>query len=100
MATRSPKEKETRRRHDVTIQLRAPSQTRDLIDRAAQAVGKSRSEFMLDSARREAEDVLLDQCFFVLDGKSFSTFMDILDNPPKPNAALKRLLTTKSAWEK
>ena len=100
MPTRSTKPRESRRRHDVTFQLRAPSRTRELIDRAAQAVGKSRSEFMLDSARREAEDVLLDQCFFVLDSKDFSAFMDVLDNPPKPNAALKKLLTTRSDWEK
>src|SRR4051794_23551501 len=69
MAKPSLKEREARRRHEVTIQLRAPSQMRDLIDRAAQTVGKSRSGFMLDCAWREAQNVLLDKSVVALDGR-------------------------------
>lgn len=32
--------------------------TRSLIDRAAEALGKDRTEFMLDAATREAQSVL------------------------------------------
>ena len=38
------------------INLRIRDDTRALIDRAAKARGKSRSEFMIDSARRAARD--------------------------------------------
>ncbi|WP_310410031.1 DUF1778 domain-containing protein [Chamaesiphon sp. OTE_8_metabat_110] len=48
---------------DVTINIRAKKNQRDLIDRAAELQGKSRSEFMLESAQKTAQDVLLDQRF-------------------------------------
>jgi uncharacterized protein (DUF1778 family) len=37
---------------------------------------------MIDSARREAIDVLLDQRLFVLDAERHDAFMHALDNPP------------------
>ena len=44
-----------------TINLRASRKQKALIDRAADALGRSRSDFMLDTACREAEAVLLDR---------------------------------------
>uniref|UniRef100_UPI0037BE3A16 DUF1778 domain-containing protein n=1 Tax=Chamaesiphon sp. OTE_75_metabat_556 TaxID=2964692 RepID=UPI0037BE3A16 len=41
---------------DVTINIRAKKNQRDLIDRAAELQGKSRSEFMLESAQKTAQD--------------------------------------------
>lgn len=81
------------------INIRVSSRQRDLIDQAAQAVGKSRSEFMLDSAYREAIDVLLDRRFFQLDPEAYSRFVELLDAPPKPNPALRRLLETPAPWD-
>ncbi len=40
---------------DVTINIRAKQNQRDLIDHAAQVQGKSRSEFMLESAYQKAQ---------------------------------------------
>jgi uncharacterized protein (DUF1778 family) len=87
-------------RRGVTINLRATAQLRDLIDRAARVLGKSRSEFMLDSARRSAEDVLLDQRVFILDDAKFAEFVNILEQPPKSIDNLKKLLSAKAPWEK
>jgi uncharacterized protein (DUF1778 family) len=42
-----------------TISLRVPRQRRELIDRAARATGKTRTEFILESATRAAEEALL-----------------------------------------
>lgn len=89
----------TAHRRGVTINLRAPEPLRDLIDRAASVLGKTRSEFMLDSARRSAEDVLLDQTLFRLEEKKFRQFKGILENPPKPTEELRALLRTKAPWE-
>ena len=50
----------------VTINLRADQVRRALIDRAAERLGKNRSEFMLEAACREATSVLLDQRLFLL----------------------------------
>jgi uncharacterized protein (DUF1778 family) len=84
----------------VTINLRADTATRTLIDRAAEQLGKNRSEFMLEAARREATTVLLDQRLFVLDDKAYAQFTAALDQPPTENRRLRRLLTTKAVWDK
>ena len=84
----------------VTINLRADTATRALIDRAAEQVGKNRSEFMLEAARREATGVLLDQRLFLLDDKAYAQFLAALDQPPVENRRLRRLLRTKAAWDK
>jgi uncharacterized protein (DUF1778 family) len=55
---------------------------------------------MLDSARRRAEDVLLDQKLFILDEEKYEAFLNLLDEPPKPTEELKKLLATKAPWEK
>jgi hypothetical protein len=44
---------------DAAINLRALPQQRDLIDQAAQLLGKNRSDFMLEAACDKAQSVLL-----------------------------------------
>lgn len=82
-----------------TVNLRLQSSARDLIDRAAAVQGKSRTEFMVEAARREAEAVLLDQCFFALGDKAFATFVATLDRPPADNPRLRKLLRTSAPWD-
>lgn len=84
---------------DLSINLRISQNQRDLIDRAATLQGKSRSEFMLDSAYQKAQDVLLDRCLFDVDAERFQKFMDRLDAPVMPNDNLRQLLTTKAPWD-
>lgn len=84
----------------VTINLRADQRKRSLIDRAAETVGKNRSEFMLDAACREATSVLLDRRLFLLDDKAFRRFNEALDRAPTDNPRLRRLLATKAPWER
>ena len=85
---------------DVAINLRANQRQRALIDRAADAVGKNRSDFMLEAACRAADAVLLDRRFFVLDEKAYRRFIAALDKPPADNPRLRRLLTTKAPWDR
>ena len=91
---------EERGSRDVSINLRASRQQRSLIDRAAAAVGKSRSDFMLEAARREAESVLLDRRYFALGAESFDAFLERLDAPPKADARLRRLLRERAPWDR
>jgi len=86
-------------RRDVTINLRASAPLRDLIDRAATLLGQNRSEFMLETVRRRAEDVILDQTLFSLSDEQYQIFLNLLDNPPKPNDELRKLFATKAPWE-
>ncbi|MCA9262286.1 MAG: DUF1778 domain-containing protein [Planctomycetales bacterium] len=84
---------------DATVNLRLQASARDLIDQAAAALGKSRTEFMVEAARREAESVLLDRCFFALGDKPFAEFAAALDQPPAENPRLRRMLTSAAPWE-
>jgi len=83
-----------------TINLRASRNQKALIDRAAEVLGRSRSDFMLDTACREAESVLLDRRYFTLSDEAFKRFTSILDSPPKDNPRLRRLLQTKAPWDR
>lgn len=64
-----------------TVNLRVREDIRDLIDRAAQSQGKSRSEFMIDAARRAAEDGQLDQTLVRVDAETYAHFLNVLDQP-------------------
>lgn len=87
------------RRKEAVVNVRLSRQTRDLIDSAAEAVGKSRSEFIIESARKSAMDALLDQRLFVLEPDEFAKFVAILESPPPPNRKLKALFARKPPWE-
>ena len=88
-----------RPRADTTMTMRVSAQTRDLIDSAAATLGKSRTEFVLESARQHAIDILLDQRVFNLDAQASEGFVRALDNPPLSNDALRALMASKAPWE-
>jgi uncharacterized protein (DUF1778 family) len=83
-----------------SINLRIETNTRKIIDDAAAILGKTRTEFMIESARRQAIDVLLDQRLFMLDPDHYDAFMHALDNPPAPGPKLRSLLRRVPAWQK
>ncbi len=84
----------------LIINLRAPAAKRELIDQAARAQGKSRTEFMLDAASEKAQQVLLDRTVFVLDAKRHRQFVEALDAPLKNSKVLAKLLARKALWER
>src|ERR1700759_2298997 len=81
-----------------SINLRVETHTRRLIDDAAAILGKTRTEFMIERARREAIDVLLDQRLFVLDSDRCDAFLRALDNPPAPGPKLRSLARRVPRW--
>lgn len=87
-------------RETVSINIRAKARQRDLIDEASGRLGRSRSDFMLEAACREAQDVLLDQAFFTADASAFARLQSLLDRPLPPTDKLRRLLKAKAPWEK
>ena len=91
---------ETASRRDVTINIRAWQRQRDLIDEAAAVLGKNRSDFMLETACREAESILLDRRMFVLDEATWERFTALLDAPPRDLPQLRKLLSTPAPWER
>jgi uncharacterized protein (DUF1778 family) len=87
-------------RKDEVIQIRASVETKAILNRAAMLRGQKLSEFMLDSARRQAEESILDQRTFFLDPKVHEKFLAMLDSPAKPNKALRALMKRKPSWER
>ena len=68
----------TRRKDDV-IQIRASAEAKAILNRAAALRGQKLSEFMLESARRQAEETILDQRTFFLDDDAHARFLELLD---------------------
>ncbi len=87
-------------RKDNVIQIRASAETKAVLNRAAALRGQKLSEFMLDSARRQAEEAILDQRIFFLDARAHEKFLALLDSPTKFNKPLKALIARKPVWEK
>jgi uncharacterized protein (DUF1778 family) len=83
----------------TTINLRAPTASRVLIDRAAQLLGKSRTDFMLDAASQKAQEVLLDRTMFALDSAGLKRFTELLDAPLKRSSSALKLLKRRAPWE-
>jgi uncharacterized protein (DUF1778 family) len=82
-----------------TLNLRVKPEDRELIARAAQLLGKTRTEFLLEAGRRAAQDALLDRTLFNVSPQDYARFVERLDAPPAPNERLRRTMTTKAPWE-
>ncbi len=83
----------------TVINIRAKIRQRDLIDQAAERLGRSRSDFMLEVSCRAAEDILLDQAYFGVGEKDFAKFQALLDKPPVVSDRLRRTLSAKAPWD-
>lgn len=91
---------ELRKSRAEIINLRVTHKQKALIDRAAETLGRSRSDFLRDAACREAETVLLDRRYFALSETAFKRFTDKLDKPPVSNPRLNRLLRSEAPSSK
>ena len=89
--------RQTRKRQ--SLNLRIKPEERALIDRAAKMLGKNRTDFVLDAARRAVEDALLDRTILMISPKAYAEFLARLDAPPQPNERLQKTLRTLAPWE-
>ena len=83
-----------------TLNLRIAVAERNLIDCAAGSVGKTRTDFILDAARRAAEDTLLDRALLSVGAKAYAEFIKRLDAPAQPNKRLRSTMQAKAPWVK
>lgn len=81
------------------LNIRIKPQVRELIDRAAEVAGKNRTDFVLDAARRAAEDTLLDRTVLTVSPAVYRQFLARLDAPPRPNKRLRKAMQTPAPWE-
>ncbi|NNH68225.1 DUF1778 domain-containing protein [Rhizobium laguerreae] len=83
----------------VALNMRIKPATRNLIDRAAEMLGKTRTDFMLEASERRAEEVLLDRTIFTVSAEVYAEYLARLDAPTQPNERLKRTTSTKAPWD-
>jgi uncharacterized protein (DUF1778 family) len=80
------------------VNLRIRLVERNLIDRAADSVGKTRSAFIVEAARRAAEDTLLDRAMLSVSAEAYAEFLKRLEAPPQANARLNRTMQIIPPW--
>jgi uncharacterized protein (DUF1778 family) len=83
----------------VPLNMRIKPATRNLIDRAAELLGKTRTDFMLEASERRAEEVLLDRSVFTVSAEIYAEYLARLDAPAQPNERLRRTMSSKAPWD-
>jgi len=81
-----------------TLNLRVSSTERSLIDRAAAALGITRTDFILSAARQAAEEALLDRALLSVSPEAYEAFLARLDAPPGANERLRSTMQAKDPW--
>ncbi len=82
-----------------TLNLRIKPEERDLIDMAAKIQGKNRTDFILEAARKAAEEALLEQHIWGVSPETYAEFIALLDAPAQPNERLKKTMQASVPWE-
>jgi uncharacterized protein (DUF1778 family) len=82
-----------------SLNLRVPPDVRALIDQAARALGKNRTEFILEASCRAAEEALLDRALLRVDADAFAAFQARLDRPAAPNDRLRKTMQAAAPWD-
>ena len=93
--SKSPQNAKTR----PQMNLRVANQDRALFDLAAQALGTTRSEFMLNASRKAAEEALMGRVLFPVDQSTWDEFRRILDAPHTNKKGLSKLKSAPIPWQ-
>ena len=78
---------------DVRIDLRASSNQKNLLEKAAELKHISLSSYILSSSLNQAQIDLIENETLSLSEKDRDLVMSLLDSPPEPNEALKGLFS-------
>ncbi|MCB0262300.1 MAG: DUF1778 domain-containing protein [Calditrichaeota bacterium] len=72
------------------IQIRVEPEKKSILKQAALGLGVNLSKFVLDASLKEAEKIIEEQISITLKQEEFERFFQALENPPEPNAALRK----------
>ena len=89
----------TKRRKEYRLSMRLPQGDNDVIDRAAELRGRSRTDFVRDAAVRAAEEVLLEDTLLRMSPKGFSALMAVIAQPAKAVPELVEVIQRTAPWE-
>jgi uncharacterized protein (DUF1778 family) len=99
--TRMPPRQPTQRpSRSARLGLRATPEQEAVLRRAAEASGKSLTDFILDSACLAAESALLEQLVFMVSNRRYDALLQLLDRPASRSAGLRELLDKPPPWDK
>lgn len=92
--------KDTAIRKTERQEVRLTLAQKEILAHAAAISGKNVSDFILESSVLAAEMAILEQRVFVVSGKEFEWWEDLLDAEPKSNPGLDRLFEKPLSWSK
>lgn len=84
-------------RAEERLSARVPSNVRELIAQAAQAVGATVNQFLVQSAVEKATEILERERVISLSSRDAATIFDLLENPPQASDALKEALRSRES---
>jgi uncharacterized protein (DUF1778 family) len=76
--------------HNTRLDVRLPEEQKKLIEQAADLLGQSVSAFTVSTMVREAQEVVERSVTIRLSKRDWEAFQAALDNPPAPNAKLRK----------
>ena len=79
--------------------LRVTPEDQALIDRAVDASGLTRTDFVLQAARLAAQELLIEQTWLSVGAEPFERFAATLDAPPHANERLRRTMAAPRPWQ-
>ena len=74
------------------IGARVPHEVYATLCRAAELTGATVNQFLVQAALKEAQEVIEREEVIRLSPRDWSWLLDLMENPPKPNAKLKAAL--------
>lgn len=74
------------------INLRTSAEAKAVIERAASLMGTTVSSFMLQNAYEAARRIVSENDTLLLTQRDFDAFAASMQKPPKPKAALRKLM--------
>jgi uncharacterized protein (DUF1778 family) len=79
-------------KESARINLRTSTEAKAMIERAAALMGTTVSSFMLQNAYDAARRIVSETDTLLLTQRDFEAFAASIENPPKPKAALRKLM--------
>jgi uncharacterized protein (DUF1778 family) len=89
---------EQRAARQSRINLRASARQEQLLKQAAAATDRTMTDFVLETAVVEAERVLADRRWFLIDDERWDEFQRLLDQPARDLPKLRALLAKPSPF--
>ncbi|WP_316354690.1 type II toxin-antitoxin system TacA family antitoxin [Candidatus Trichorickettsia mobilis] len=83
---------------NTALNIRTSEEKKRLISKAANMIGSNLSNFLIQSATKEAYRILNEQNNIMLDDEQWEAFCNQLDQKPKFKPALHDLLTKPSVF--